>query len=166
MNAREVAGCVGGLGGGWSRLREQIARMTRRDDAEDLLHDAWIGLAERKTVAENAPAMLARAAANRGIDAYRRERRRGVSVSLTLVEAVIADATPLQDEALIARHRLERVRGGVAQLSPRTREIFLMHRLDGRKYREIASELGISPSAVEKHIARAMAHLTDWVEDW
>ena len=58
------------------------------------------------------------------------------------------------------------MRDGVEQLSPRTREIFLMHRLEGRKYREIASELGISPSAVEKHIARAMAHLTDWVEDW
>lgn len=166
MGAREVSGCVAVLGAGWFRLRDQIARMTRRDDAEDLLHDAWVGLAERRTVAENAPAMLARAAANRGIDAYRREQRRGVPVSLDLAEAVVADARPLQDEALIARHRLERLRSGVAQLSPRTQEIFLMHRLGSRKYHEIASELGISQSAVEKHIARAMAYLTDWMEDW
>ena len=41
-----------------------------------------------------------------------------------------------------------------------------MYRLDGRKYREIAQELGISQSAVEKHIARAMAHLADWMENW
>lgn len=154
------------LGAGWSRLRKQIARMTGREDAEDLLHDAWIGLAERRTVAENATAMLARAAANRGIDAYRREQRRGVAVSLDVVEAVVADAAPLQDEALIARHRLERLRSGVAQLTPRTREIFLMHRLDGHRYREIASALGISQSAVEKHIARAMAYLNEWMEDW
>jgi RNA polymerase sigma-70 factor (ECF subfamily) len=166
MGAREVSGCVEALGAGWARLREQVARMTRRADAEDLLHDAWVALAERRTVAENGPAMLARAAANRGIDAYRREQRRGLPVSLDLTEAVVADDGPLQDEALIARHRLERLRAGVAKLSPRTREIFLMHRLDGRRYREIASELGISQSAVEKHIARAMAYLTDWMEDW
>lgn len=156
----------GALGFGWARLRDQIARMTRRDDAEDLLHDAWIGIAERQTRAENPEALLARAAAHRGIDAYRRERRIGSTLVAELTADAIADRRPLQDEALIARHRLERLRSGVAQLSPRTREIFLMHRLDGRKYREIAQELGISQSAVEKHIARAMAHLADWMENW
>lgn len=156
------------LGTGWSRLRDQIARMTRRDDAEDLLHDAWIGVAERGGEAANAAALLARSAANRGIDAYRRERRIGTTLLADPPRACesVADLRPLQDEMLIARHRLERLRTGVGQLSPRTREIFLMHRLDGRKYREIAEELGISQSAVEKHIARAMAYLTEWMEHW
>lgn len=153
------------LGNGWARLRDQIARMTRRDDAEDLLHDAWVGIAERRTEAGNPEALLARSAANRGLDAYRRERRLGPAVACDVLDT-LADTRPLQDEMLIARHRLERLRRGVAQLSPRTREIFLMHRLEGRKYREIAQDLGISQSAVEKHIARAMAHLTDWMEDW
>nr|WP_315380315.1 sigma-70 family RNA polymerase sigma factor [uncultured Sphingomonas sp.] len=153
---------------GWARLRDQIARMTRREDAEDLLHDAWIGIAERQVEAANAAALLARSAANRGIDAYRRERRIAAmpGTDAICVAETIADLQPLQDEMLIARHRLERLRLGVARLSPRTREIFLMHRLDGRKYREIAQDLGISQSAVEKHIARAMAHLTDWMEHW
>jgi RNA polymerase sigma factor (sigma-70 family) len=154
------------LSAGWARLRDQIARMTRREDAEDLLHDAWLGLAERQVVGENPAALLARAAANRGLDAYRRERRLGIPASIELAGETIADRAPLQDEVLIARHRLERLRGGVEQLSPRTREILLMHRLDGRKYREIAEELGISQSAVEKHIAKAVLHLTDWMENW
>ncbi|WP_033920423.1 sigma-70 family RNA polymerase sigma factor [Sphingomonas sp. 37zxx] len=151
---------------GWGRLRDQIARMTRRDDAEDLLHDAWIGLAERQVVADNPVALLARAAANRGHDAYRRERRAGTAVPIELSVDTLADRNPLQDETLIARHRLERLRRGVERLSPRTRQIFLMHRLEGRKYREIADELGISQSAVEKHIAKAMTHLTEWMESW
>lgn len=156
------------LGSGWARLRDQIARMTRRDDAEDLLHDAWIGIAERRPDIGNAAALLARSAANRGLDAYRRERRVGATlVPDTVVAAdAIPDMRPLQDEMLIARHRLDRLQRGVAQLNPRTREIFLMHRLEGRKYREIAQDLGISQSAVEKHIARAMADLTDWMENW
>ncbi|GGE91255.1 DNA-directed RNA polymerase sigma-70 factor [Sphingomonas prati] len=151
---------------GWTRLRDQIARRTKRDDAEDLLHDAWIGLAERKVVADNAAALLARAATNRGYDAWRRERRINTGPAIDLAADVLPDQRPLQDEVLIARHRLERLRRGVEQLSPRTREIFLMHRLGGRKYREIAEELDISQSAVEKHVARAMSHLTDWMENW
>jgi DNA-directed RNA polymerase specialized sigma24 family protein len=35
-----------------------------------------------------------------------------------------------------------------------------MHRLEGRKHSEIASSLGISTSAVEKHIAKAACLLT------
>lgn len=49
-------------------------------------------------------------------------------------------------------------------LGPRTREIFLLHRLDGLKYREIAAQLDITVSAVEKHIAKASLFLVNWVE--
>lgn len=166
MAGQEISGCVALLGAGWTRLREQVARMTGREDSEDLLHDAWLGLVERRVTAERPVAMLARAAANRGIDAHRRETRIGTTVPIEIVGDILVDAAPLQDEILIARHRLERLRGGVAKLPPRTREIFLLHRLEGRRYREIAEDLGISQSAVEKHIARAMTQLTDWMETW
>ena len=33
-----------------------------------------------------------------------------------------------------------------------------MHRLDGMGYREIAEQLGVSVSSVEKYIARALQH--------
>lgn len=150
----------------WARLRDQVARMTRRDDAEDLLHDAWVNITTGSTLARNADALLARAATNRGIDAHRRERRAGEVFSCDGDVGTVADDHPLQDEVLIARERLDRLRAGVEALSPRTRQIFLMYRLDGRKYREIARELGISQSAVEKHIAKAMTHLAEWMEKW
>ena len=67
---------------------------------------------------------------------------------------------------MAARVRLERVREGLSRLTPRTREIFLMHRLDEMKYREIAERLGISQSAVEKHIAKAALFLAEWAEGW
>jgi DNA-directed RNA polymerase specialized sigma24 family protein len=41
-----------------------------------------------------------------------------------------------------------------------------MHRLNNLKYHEIASQLGISQSAVEKHIAKAVLFLTEWTEGW
>jgi RNA polymerase sigma-70 factor (ECF subfamily) len=40
-----------------------------------------------------------------------------------------------------------------------TRTVFVLHRLEGRKQREIALQLGISIKSVEKHMVRAGRHL-------
>jgi RNA polymerase sigma factor (sigma-70 family) len=74
---------------------------------------------------------------------------------------ILRDDQPLQDEVIAARERLVFVRKALSTLPPRTREVFLMHRLEGMRYREIAERLSISVSAVEKHIARATLRLTE-----
>ncbi len=150
---------------GWARLRAQVERLTWRTDGEDLLHDAYVSMAELAAAPRNDEAFLVRAAVNRGRDAYRREAVRGERGDEAVLQA-LRDPAPIQDEAMIAKARLERVREGIARLSPRTREVFLMQRLDGYKYREIAERLRISQSAVEKHMAKAMTFLADWTEDW
>ncbi len=151
----------------WAQLVRKVARRTRRpDDAEDLLHSAYERLARHRTTHEidNPTAFLVTAAAHIAIDDYRRNQ---ICPQDDLRYAdQHPDQAPLQDEVLAARARLERVRDGLANLSPRTREIFLMHRLDGLKYREIATQLGLTQSAVEKHIAKAMLFLTEWAEGW
>lgn len=151
----------------WDRLRRKLAR--RQDnaaDAEDALHSAYLRLvrysAENKV--ENVEAFLVRAASNIAID----EKRRRAFQADRPIEEIFAnssDGSPLQDEVIEARVRLNHVEEGLEQLSPRTREIFLMHRLDGYKYREIADRLEISQSAVEKHIAKAALFLAQWTRD-
>ena len=42
------------------------------------------------------------------------------------------------------------------QLSPRTRDVLEAHYLRGMKYSEVAAELGISESAVKKHVMQAL----------
>lgn len=150
----------------WDRLIKQVRSRTRgRGDAEELLHAAYLrlmGYRARQTV-ENVPAFLVRTAVNIGIDNYRHDR---FLAPISPDEMGTCENSPLQDEVLAARARLERVREGLSRLTPRTREIFLMHRLDDMKYREIAERLGISQSAVEKHIAKAALFLTEWTEGW
>ena len=41
-------------------------------------------------------------------------------------------------------------------LTPRTRDVLERHYLQGKKYSEVAMELGISESAVKKHIMQAL----------
>lgn len=152
---------------GWRKLLRAVRRATRyRDDAEDLLHSAFLKLAEyrKKNEVQNPRAFLVRTAVNLAVDDARHQRVRNETATEVLIE--ISADEPLQSEALAARERLRRVEEGLGQLSPRTREIFLMHRIDGLKYREIAARLGITVSAVEKHVAKAALFLTKWVEGW
>ncbi len=155
--------------GWWRGLVGRVSRATRgSDEAEDFLHSAFLRLEEyraRREV-ENPGGFMVRAAVNLAVDEARRDAVRGIADTPIEEMVGLADSGPLQDEVLAARKRLERVRLGLAQLSPRTREIFLMHRLDGLKYREIAETLGITVSAVEKHVAKAALFLADWIEGW
>lgn len=136
------------------------------DAAEDLLHTAFVRLSEyseRNTV-ENPAAFLVRTAANLAVDERRRVHVRRES-PIDIGEMLdISDGQPLHPEVLAAQERLEKVMAGLESLGPRTREIFLLHRVDGLKYREIAARFDITVSAVEKHIAKASLFLVNWVE--
>jgi RNA polymerase sigma factor (sigma-70 family) len=148
----------------WNRLiREVRLRMRGKSDAEDLLHSAYLRLLRYKAPVDNVGAFLVRTAVNIGIDNYRHDR---FIADVAPENTGKCENSPLQDEVLAARARLDRVREGLSRLTPRTREVFLMHRLDDLKYREIAERLGISQSAVEKHIAKAALFLTEWTEGW
>jgi RNA polymerase sigma factor (sigma-70 family) len=47
----------------------------------------------------------------------------------------------------------------LGDLPVRTRSIFILYRVENIEKKVIAESFGISPSAVEKHVARAMSHL-------
>ena len=150
----------------WNRLIREVRNRTRgRADPEELLQAAYLRLVRYRAehAVENVGAFLVRTAVNIGVDNYRHDR---FIADVAPDDVGACEKSPLQDEVLAARARLERVREGLAHLTPRTREVFLMHRLDDMKYREIAERLGISQSAVEKHIAKAALFLTEWTEGW
>jgi RNA polymerase sigma-70 factor (ECF subfamily) len=46
------------------------------------------------------------------------------------------------------------------RLPERTRTVFVLRRLEGQRFQEIAAHLGISVSAVEKHMVRAIHQLS------
>jgi RNA polymerase sigma factor (sigma-70 family) len=150
------------------RLLRRLSRVARdRDQAEDLLQSAFLRLAEysRHNVVENEAGSLVRAATNIAVDEARRARTRSERGGAMDQLLNISDERPLQDEVLLARERLSRVREAMLRLPERTREVFLLHRFAGLKYRDIAARFGITVSAVEKHVAKATLFLADWIDD-
>lgn len=67
------------------------------------------------------------------------------------------DSDPHQ--VLVARQTLARYEAAMMALKPKTREIFLLHRLDELTYGQIAERFGMSVSGVEKQMMKAIAHL-------
>jgi len=147
------------------RLRMLLLRRGRtREEAEDLIQDAFLKMqeyCERGGQVRQPEGFLVRTvlrlAANARRDAHRNLYCEEPVENLTL----IVDTTPTPDEVLAGDQCLERMRDALDAVSRRTRDVFFMQRLDGLSYAQIAQRLGVSISAVEKHIASALAILAD-----
>jgi RNA polymerase sigma factor (sigma-70 family) len=61
--------------------------------------------------------------------------------------------------------RLEALDHALARLPPRTRAVFVLQRRDGYTLDEIAAQLGISRSAVKKHLAKALAQCSRQIQE-
>ena len=65
------------------------------------------------------------------------------------------DDQPSVETELVAKQQVEILQRVLDRMPDRTRMIFRRFRIEGEQQRAIAAELGISISAVEKHLARA-----------
>jgi RNA polymerase sigma factor (sigma-70 family) len=129
-------------------------------DAEDLIQEACLKLLryEQQHEVAQPDAFLMRAALNLAIDAQRTRRNHGWPVELDEVmldELLHADPGQSAEAVVLARERILQVSRCLARLKPRTRDIFLAHRLQEKTYAEIAAAYGLSISAIEQHVVRA-----------
>ena len=98
-------------------------------------------------------------AANLVIDHQRREQRQ--RALLTEIETFLHEpsGSPSPERHAMAQQEMRALTLAVEQMTPATRRIFKLNRFEGKTQREIAKELGISQTAVEKHIRKALAKL-------
>jgi len=62
-----------------------------------------------------------------------------------------------QVAVLETRDTLRRLEHAIGKLKPKTRDIFIAHRIHGLTYAEIADRTGLSVKGVEKHMTKAIA---------
>ena len=141
------------------KLLRFLARRTSNDNAGDVVQQVFarfIGLDDRRRTEIGSPeAYLRRSAANLVIDQAKVAARHFEASHLPPDEIDLPG--PDQIAALEARDMLHRLEVAMRRLKPRTREIFLAHRIDGYSYSEIAALTGLSVKSVEKHMSRAIA---------
>lgn len=141
-------------------------RVSSAVEAEDLTQDVFERLLRSLGTGpiRNAEALVFHIAANLLRDHARRARRHGVEEPLPveavadLPDSLTVDLSP--ERVVLAERTLAEVLALLNGLAPRTRAMFFLYRLENLKIREIAEQYGISPSAVEKQVAKALLHLT------
>lgn len=132
-----------------------------RDDAEDIVQEAFInvwhkgldGLSDE----EFAPYM-AKAVKNNCITFLRRQQQT-LSIDEHPAAAGVLDDDSHDEETLSPSEMLERA---LAILPPKCREVFLMAKMQGMKYREIADALSLSEKTVENQMSKAIRLLRDF----
>lgn len=141
-------------------LRRFIARRVHAAEVDDLLQDIFVNLARSRSQAhvENVSAYLFQTAAN-VIAAH--SRRRPITSSGEPHPNIVDDEGFAADRILISQQELRSVMNDIMALPERSRDVFLLHRFEQMTYLEIARAFGISESAVEKHMTKALRRIAD-----
>ena len=134
--------------------------------AEDIVQDLYLKIsgAPAPDDLRSPEAYLYRVGSNLMLDRLKQERRQAARDDVWgrarggEGRESVADE-PAADEALASRQRLERLLAGVDELPPQVARAFRRHKFDGLTHGEVAAELGVSRSAVEKYIMTALKHL-------
>lgn len=140
-----------------ARMEALVSRRVGcRATASDLVQELFLRFWRRPEVkVEALDTYLMRCASNLAIDHLRSEgsRERTAEAAVPLDGEAMAQAP---EQALEIDHDLQRIEAALRALPERTRQIFLLNRIHGCKYGEIAKAMQLSQSAVEKHMMRAL----------
>ncbi|WP_370601349.1 RNA polymerase sigma factor [Pseudomonas nitroreducens] len=143
-------------------LRTLVRMVNNPSIAEDLVQETYLRVArtllERRI--DHLEPFLFQTGRNLALDHLRRLRMQSRTllddVPAEVLQAVPAPGSSAENQ-LHAEKLLERLGATLGQLSARQQRIFILSRLHGCGYGEIAEQLGVSPSTVQKELKLIMA---------
>jgi RNA polymerase sigma factor (sigma-70 family) len=158
------------------RERTRLVNFIRRrirdpDDAEDILQDVFHEFVQAYRLPapiEQASAWLFRAARNRIIDRFRKKKEQPLTDLSEAEDDAISEyrldlALPAHDagpEALYARALLlKALQDALDELPPNQREVFIAHELEGRSFKDMAAESGVTLNTLLARKRYAVLHL-------
>ena len=156
-----------------SRLRHFIRRrVPDPGDVEDILQDVFYRLVEANRLLmpiEHITGWLFRVARNRITDLFRKKQPENFSEIAVADEngedLQFEDLLPSPDagpEAIYARRLLlEELKQALGELPKEQREVFIAHELEGRSFKKLAAESGVSVNTLLSRKRYAVLHLRE-----
>lgn len=144
-----------------------LARLGPAADVDDLMQDLYLKVigTDASTEVREPRAYLYRLASNLMMDRWRSTRRSAArDASWREISNVSGPAEDIDDapsaEAVVAgRDALAALMAALSRLPDKTQTIFRLHKFNGLSYAEVAKNLGVSRSTVEKHMMEALKTL-------
>src|SRR5215471_398482 len=154
-----------------TRLRNFIRRrVADQHDAEDILQEVFYEFVEAYRLMkpiEQVTGWLYRVARNRIIDLFHSRKSRSLSDPVTVAddgtEVLLQDLLPSPDlgpDAAYARTvLLEELDEALDELPDQQREVFIAHEVEGRSFKDLSAETGVSVNTLIARKHRAVLHL-------
>jgi len=150
--------------------RQALRRVVQRHkpawaDTDDLLQEAFLRAyaAEMKRGVDHPKAFLFTVARNTALGELRSSEASPIDRTVDYEETAVLHHTDDNDatKVLDGRRKLYAFTMAVLQLPPRCRRAFLLRRVDGLSFKQIANRMGISVSAAEKHVAMGLLRCSE-----
>jgi len=139
------------------------ARVANYSDRDDLIQDVFLRLAQQKDIetklsfgSAKIRAYLMVIASNLVRDAHRRSVTRKEIFHTSHETEVLADRRPSPEKAAETRQTLAAIASVMKNMDPKCRKAFTMSRIQNISYKEIAHQMNVSTSMIEKYIAKAL----------
>ena len=146
-------------------LRRFISRFVGKHDVEDVVQEAFLRAynAESGKPIEQPKSYLFRIAKHVALNQLRQRSRKPTDYLEDLDSPdVLVNEWTLEDE-IMAQQKLGFHCAAVAALPPKCRKVYLLRKVYGMSYKDIAATLQISDSTVEAHISKGYARCDQYV---
>ena len=149
------------------RLRSFVRRRVADEgDVEDILQDVFFALVEANWLTrpvEQAGAWLFRVARNRIVDFFR--KKRPVQFEDTGIEDLLPSADAGPEEKYLRNLLWEELEQALAELPEEQRSTFIAHEIDGRSFKELAAETGVSVNTLVSRKRYAVLYLRERLKE-
>lgn len=131
------------------------------DELDDLVQDVFLRIVQRGDARklDQLDGYIFQTAASVLADRWRRRKVRQADRHIPFDPDRHSEASAALDDAVMSREALRAISLSLMDLPERVRRVFLLRRVDGLPFQQIARQLGLSVSAVEKDMLRAVRHL-------
>lgn len=149
-------------------LFHYFQRRTRAcEDSEDLVQEVFVRLLKYDTLSEVRflRGLVFQIANSVLVDWSRRSKARRIVAHDRLTDFHPDEEAIGCERWMLGKEAFSCVTECIRELPEKTQSILIRRRLEGQKNCEIAREMGVSVSTVEKHIHQAMAHLRSRIEE-
>ena len=151
-----------------SSLKRFIGRFLRSSpDIEDIAQEAFLRAyaVERTRPIEQPKSFLFRIAKHVALSQLTRKSRQITDYIEDSEDSAVIQVESSAEDEISARQTLGLHCEAVAELAPQCRQVYLLRKVHGFSHKEIAEQLGIAVSTVEKHLMKAVEQCDRYVRE-
>ena len=150
-----------------SRLYGNLLKLVKSEaEAQEILQDVFLKIWENRQnidIEKSFRSYLFKIAENKVVDFFRKvardKKREAELISLATNEYVPVEELLQSDEKTALLQK------AIYSLPPQRQQVFRLCKLEGKSYKEVSEQLGISVSTISDHIVKATKSIRDYFEN-